>query len=109
MLWYYRTGGHDLTTGFWFFTINPLNAELNPIFQLLALLGAHPILHVSRIRVNPDRPEVHSQNHCCCEKAISIIYFQCVSVALVTQHAKFMCHIINCNLLPVWHFSTLSH
>jgi hypothetical protein len=32
---------------------NPLNAELNPICRLLALLGAHPILHVSRIRVNP--------------------------------------------------------
>jgi len=31
---------------------NPLNAELNPIFHLLALLGAHRILHVSRIRVN---------------------------------------------------------
>jgi len=31
--------------------LNPLNAELNPICQLLALLGAHPILHVSRIRV----------------------------------------------------------
>jgi len=31
--------------------INPLNAELNPIFHLLALLGAHHILHVSRIRV----------------------------------------------------------
>jgi len=31
--------------------INPLNAELNPICHLLALLGAHPILHVSRIRV----------------------------------------------------------
>jgi len=31
--------------------MNPLNAELNPICQLLALLGAHPILHVSRIRV----------------------------------------------------------
>jgi hypothetical protein len=30
----------------------PLNAELNPISHLLALLGAHPILHVSRIRVN---------------------------------------------------------
>jgi len=28
-----------------------LNAELNPICHLLALLGAHPILHVSRIRV----------------------------------------------------------
>jgi hypothetical protein len=31
---------------------NPLNAELNSICHLLALLGAHPILHVSRIRVN---------------------------------------------------------
>jgi len=30
---------------------NPLNIELNPICHLLALLGAHPILHVSRIRV----------------------------------------------------------
>ena len=30
---------------------NPLNAELNPICPLLALLGAHHILHVSRIRV----------------------------------------------------------
>jgi len=32
-------------------TGNPLNAELNPICHLLALLGAHHILHVSRIRV----------------------------------------------------------
>jgi hypothetical protein len=31
--------------------INPLNAELNPICHLLALLLAHHILHVSRIRV----------------------------------------------------------
>jgi len=31
---------------------NPLNAELNPICHLLALLRAHHILHVSRIRVN---------------------------------------------------------
>ena len=33
------------------FHINPLNAELNPICRLLALLGAHHFLHVSRIRV----------------------------------------------------------
>jgi hypothetical protein len=31
--------------------INPLNAELNPIRHLLALVGAHHILHVSRVRV----------------------------------------------------------
>jgi hypothetical protein len=32
--------------------INSLNAELNSICHLLALLGAYPILHISRIRVN---------------------------------------------------------
>jgi len=32
----------------WF---NPLKPELNPICYLLALLGAHHFLHVSRIRV----------------------------------------------------------
>jgi len=30
---------------------NPLNAELKPICHLLAVLGAHHILHVSRVRV----------------------------------------------------------
>jgi hypothetical protein len=29
---------------------NPLNAELNPICYLLALLGGHHFLHVSRIK-----------------------------------------------------------
>ena len=39
---------------------NPLNAELNPICYLLALLEAHYIFHVSRIRVNvkPGGPSV---------------------------------------------------
>jgi len=36
--------------------LNPLNAELNPICHLLTLLGAHHILHVSRIRVNVKYP-----------------------------------------------------
>ena len=33
-------------------SLNPLNTKLNSICHLLALLGAHLILHVSRIRVN---------------------------------------------------------
>ena len=37
---------------------NPLNAELNHICHLLALLGAHSIFHVSRIRVKPDQGNV---------------------------------------------------
>ena len=32
---------------------NPLKTQLNPICHLLALLGAHHILHISRIRVKP--------------------------------------------------------
>ena len=32
--------------------LNPLNAKLNPICHLLALLGAHLIFHVSGLRVN---------------------------------------------------------
>jgi len=35
-----------------YFNFNPLNAKLNPICHLLALLGAHHILHVRRVRVN---------------------------------------------------------
>ena len=36
----------------WFMIkLNTLNAELNPICYLLALLGAHYFLHVSRRRV----------------------------------------------------------
>ena len=34
------------------FDFNPLNTELNPTCHLLALSGAHHILHVSRIWVN---------------------------------------------------------
>jgi hypothetical protein len=32
--------------------LNPLTAQLNPIFRLLALLGAHHILHISITRIN---------------------------------------------------------
>ena len=42
---------------------NPLNAELNPICHMLALLGAHLILHVGRIRVK-------SQHHTTSQRCI---------------------------------------
>ena len=43
--------GPDLATGARLLSVNPLNPELNSICYLLALLGAHHFLHVSRIRV----------------------------------------------------------
>jgi hypothetical protein len=41
----------DAEKDLWVMKVNPLNAELNPICHLLALLDAHHILHISRIRV----------------------------------------------------------
>jgi hypothetical protein len=46
LIGFYNRGGKFLLRGTnWVF--NPLKAELNPICHLLALVGAHHILHVS--------------------------------------------------------------
>ena len=37
---------------YWVPDLNPFKTELNPICHLLALLGTHHILHVSRVRAN---------------------------------------------------------
>jgi hypothetical protein len=54
--------------------------------------------------------EVRLHNHCCHGKAISITNSGCVSVALVIQHAKNMCHNIWSSVasLALPHFSTVS-
>jgi len=46
-----RTNDWDIVTNVHKSSFNPLNPELNPICYLLALLGAHHFLHISRIRV----------------------------------------------------------
>jgi hypothetical protein len=54
--------------------------------------------------------EARSHNHCCCRKAINISYSECVSVALVIQHAMRMsCIIVYCHLWPVWLYHTFPH
>jgi hypothetical protein len=55
--------------------------------------------------------EARSRNHCCRGKAISITYSQCVTVALVIQHARRMRRIILSSVacLAVPYFSTLYH
>jgi len=44
--------------------INPLNAELNPICYLLALLGVHHILYVSRLGVKIQNYSVPAHGLC---------------------------------------------
>ena len=57
------------------------------------------------------KAEARSRNHCCRGTSITITYSECVSVALVLQHAKRMRRITlssaACLVLP--HFSTLFH
>jgi predicted transcriptional regulator len=55
--------------------------------------------------------ETRSRDHCCRGKAISITYSECLSVALVIQHAKRMRRITLSSVvcLAVPYFSTLSH
>ena len=53
---------------------NPLNAELNPICHLLALLGAHHIFNVSELRVK------HASNFYVC-----LSVHRCISVEKKTN------------------------
>jgi predicted CDP-diglyceride synthetase/phosphatidate cytidylyltransferase len=66
----------------------------------------------ANVNISPKRKfEKLSRNHCCRGKAISITYSECVSVALVIQHAKRMRLVILSFVacLALQNFSTLSH
>jgi hypothetical protein len=66
------------------FALNPLNAELNPICHLLALLGAHPILYISKIRVKNGFPPRTIEDYCGHLTAIiNITYFPCPPVHII--------------------------
>jgi hypothetical protein len=52
--------------------------------------------------------EARSRNHCCCGKAITITYSECVSVALVIQVAKRMRRII-LSSVAVWIYHIFLH
>jgi hypothetical protein len=55
--------------------INPLNAELNPTCHLLVLL-AHPILHISRIRVNVHVMKSQENSNCdACMSCLCAVQF----------------------------------
>jgi len=62
------------------------------------------------VRINLNT-EGLSPNHCCCGKALSTIYSQCVSVALIIQQAERMRPIVlsSAAYLAGQYFSTLSH
>jgi hypothetical protein len=76
----------------WVNNINPLNAELNPICHLLALLGAYLILNVSRIRVKTGL----SERRCERTRWIKVAYYR--TFACLCEHVN-ESSVKSCNLL----------
>jgi hypothetical protein len=70
------------------YCFNPLNAELNPMCHLLALLGAHHILHVRRIRVKHVLWFTSSHTHTHQLKQVPAPLF---SAETFTSHEVFSC------------------
>jgi hypothetical protein len=83
---------------------NTLQSSRNYRHQLLQA-STREATYIRRIKESPSR------NNCRPGKAISITYYECVSVALVIQHAVRMRRIILSSVacLAVPYFSTLSH
>jgi len=82
-------------------TINLLDAELNPIWNLLTLLGAHPILHVSRIRVksSPD-----------CTTTLTLINVViCVTLRLSLSHTSFLTEVWFQLDMSLWNIISLGY
>jgi len=70
-----HTNLHHTATSYFSKThFNPLNAELSPICHLLALLGAHHILHVSRIRVNITFPSMSGYSNL---SSLNVLWSKC--------------------------------
>jgi hypothetical protein len=51
---------------------------------------------------------VRFPNYCCREKAVSITYSQCVSIALVISTQR-TCSVLCCHLWPVWLYHIFPH
>ena len=70
------------------YVINPLNAELNPIYHLLPLLGAHQILHVSRVRVEHGDMKTKGWDRHGCECSTPWTPFTLMNVTLTELYSQ---------------------
>jgi len=86
-------------------TFNPLNAALNPICHLLALLGAHHILHVSRIRVKGHFNPLNAELNPICHLLALLRAHHILHVGRVRVKGHF--NPLNAELNPICHLLAL--
>ena len=83
--------------------IKSLNAELNPICHLLALIGAHHILHVSRIRVKGHCNTLNAELNPICQLLALFGAHRILHVSRI--RVKGHCNPLNAELNPIcWHY-----
>jgi len=81
----------------------PLNAELNPICHLLALLGARHIFHFSRVS-DIQLETLKYINYIINCNIDHIYFFPCDLMYVQLQTLKYINCIINCNIFPYSYF-----
>jgi len=81
------------------YVFNPLNAELNPICHLLALLGVHHIFHVSGLRVK----------ECCCNATYHYCYYTIWQEVTSFKFSNIVHYTINVILSIVRTFTLTNH
>ena len=88
-----------------FVLISPLNAELNPICHLRALLGAHHILHVSRIRVKEHFNPLNAELNPICHLLALLGAHHILHVSRIRVKGHF--NPLNAELNPICHLLAL--
>jgi len=102
-LWWWPEKIETYRRGFKCF--NPLNAELNPICHFLPLLGAHHILHVSRIRVKGHFNPLNAELNPICHLWALLGAHHILHVSRIRVKGHF--NPLNAELNPICHFLPL--
>jgi hypothetical protein len=82
---------------------NPVNAELNPISHLMALLGAYHILHVSRISVNLPGPSSSSRMDVSSFGCVSSLSLYLVLNFVISSRTVDICRSVCRSLFGIYH------
>ena len=85
--------------------VSPLNAQLNPICHLLALLGAHHILHVSRVKIKGHSNTLNAELNPICHLLALLGAHHILDVSRIRVNQVY--NPLNAKLNPICHLLAL--